>query len=185
MLKIQEIRKNPDGLSFERTFDLLQDLKERNPEILDLGDVMAVGQARYEDGLYFLDYHLSYTITLASSRSMEPVELKKAYPVQEVFAEASSSKTQDLLDEDLVLPLEGDQIDLLESVADNILLQVPIKVLTQQEEQEEDLPAGQDWQVLSEEDYRRQQAAAKEEASPFASLKGFLDDWVLLFEIFL
>ena len=32
------------------------------------------GRAQYEDGLYFLDYELSYTITLASSRSMEPVE---------------------------------------------------------------------------------------------------------------
>ncbi|MBP2622754.1 DUF177 domain-containing protein [Streptococcus oricebi] len=176
MLKIQEIRKNPAGLSFEQSFDLLSDLQERNREILDLKEVLATGKAGYEDGLYLLDYQLSYVITLASSRSMEPVELKESYLVQEVFVEEGNQKSQDLLDEELVMPLTGDEIDLQESVADNILLQIPLKVLTAQEEAEESLPSGQDWQVLSEEDYQRQQAAAREENNPFAGLKGLLDD---------
>ena len=73
MLHIQEIRKNPDGLAFEKKLDLAEELKERNPEILDVQDIVAKGKVQYEDGLYFLDYDLSYTITLTSSRSMEPV----------------------------------------------------------------------------------------------------------------
>ena len=39
MLHIQEIRKNPDGLSFEKKLDLAEELKERNPEILDVQDI--------------------------------------------------------------------------------------------------------------------------------------------------
>ncbi|MBF0844428.1 DUF177 domain-containing protein, partial [Streptococcus danieliae] len=60
---------------------------------------------------------------------------------------------------------------LEDSVADNILLEIPLKVLTPEEETEESMPQGQSWQVLSEEDYLQQQAEAKKENSPFASLQ--------------
>lgn len=102
MLHIQEIRKNPDGLTFEQGFDLTQELQMRNPEILNVADIVASGKVQYEDGLYFLDYDLSYTITLASSRSMEPVDQKENYLVNEVFSDAHSGKMdQDLIADDL------------------------------------------------------------------------------------
>ena len=63
-----------------------KELQKRNPEILDLKNVTATGRVAYDTGLYVLDYQLSYTIVLASSRSMEPVELQESYPVTEVFA---------------------------------------------------------------------------------------------------
>lgn len=53
MLHIQEIRKNPDGLTFEQGFDLTQELQMRNPEILNVADIVASGKVQYEDGLYF------------------------------------------------------------------------------------------------------------------------------------
>ena len=80
-LYTQEIRKNPEGLAFDQELDLLKDLQKRNPEILDLKNVTATGRVAYDTGLYILDYQLSYTIVLASSRSMEPVELQESYPV--------------------------------------------------------------------------------------------------------
>ena len=52
MLHIQEIRKNPDGLAFEKRLDLAEELKERNPEILDVQDIVAKGKVQYEDGLF-------------------------------------------------------------------------------------------------------------------------------------
>lgn len=176
MLHTQEIRKNPEGLAFEQTFDLAAELRERNAEILGIKDVRAKGRAQYEDGLYFLDYDLSYTITLASSRSMEPVELAEAYPVNEVFMEEGSQASHDLIDQDLVLPVEDGTIDLAESVADNILLHIPLKVLTAAEEAGAQLPTGQDWQVMTEEDYQASQAQKKADNSPFAGLQGLFDE---------
>ena len=177
MLNIHEIRKNPDGLDFEVNFDLVADLKGRNPEILGIRDVLARGKAQYEDGLYFLDYDLSYTITLASSRSMEPVERKETYLVNEIFMENHGEKiSQDLIDDDLVLGLEGDEIDLAESVADNILLNIPLQVLTAEEAAGQEFPVGQDSQVMTEEEYRRQQQEQKASKSPFARLKNLFDE---------
>ena len=109
-LNIHEIRKLPEGLHFEQTLDLAADLRARNQEILDVKDIVAVGKVQYEDLMFFLDYQLSYTIVLASSRSMEPVELKESYPVTEVFMEGATNQLdQEVLDDDLVLHLEKEQ----------------------------------------------------------------------------
>ena len=173
----QEIRKNPEGLAFDQGFDLLKELQKRNPEILDLKNVTATGRVAYDTGLYVLDYQLSYTIVLASSRSMEPVELQESYPVTEVFAEDVQSDADiEALEEDLILPIEGGKIDLSESVADNILLNIPLKVLTPEEEAGQGFIEGNDWKILSEEEYQAAQAIKKEENSPFAGLNGLFDE---------
>ena len=175
-LNIQEIRKLPEGLHFEQTLDLAADLRARNQEIIDVKDIVAIGKVQYEDLMFFLDYQLSYTIVLASSRSMEPVELKESFPVTEVFMEGATNQLdQEVLDDDLVLPIENGEIDLAESVSDNILLNIPIKVLTAEEEAGHGFISGNDWQIMSEEDYQAQQAVKKEENSPFAGLQGLFD----------
>ncbi|HEW8471088.1 TPA: DUF177 domain-containing protein [Streptococcus pneumoniae] len=176
-LNIQEIRKQSEGLNFEQTLDLVDDLRARNQEILDVKDILAVGKVQYEDRMYFLDYQLSYTIVLASSRSMEPVELVESYPVTEVFMEgATNHLNQEILDDDLVLPIENEALDLAESVSDNILLNIPIKVLTAEEEEAgQGFVSGNDWQIMTEEEYQAQQAVKKEENSPFAGLQGLFD----------
>ena len=176
-LYTQEIRKNPEGLAFDQELDLLKELQKRNPEILDLKDVKATGRVAYDTGLYVLDYQLTYTIDLASSRSMEPVEIKESYPVTEVFAEDVQSDADiEALEEDLILPIEGGKIDLSESVADNILLNIPLKVLTPEEEAGQGFIEGNDWKILSEEEYQAAQAIKKEENSPFAGLNGLFDE---------
>ena len=173
----QEIRKNPEGLAFNQELDLLKDLQKRNPEILDLKNVTATGGVAYDTGLYVLDYQLTYTIVLASSRSMEPVEIQESYPVTEVFAEDVQSEADiEALEEDLILPIEGGKIDLSESVADNILLNIPLKVLTPEEEAGQGFIEGNDWKILSEEEYQAAQAIKKEENSPFAGLNGLFDE---------
>ncbi len=173
----QEIRKNPEGLAFNQELDLLKDLQKRNPEILDLKNVTATGGVAYDTGLYVLDYQLTYTIVLASSRSMEPVEIQESYPVTEVFAEDVQSEADiEALEEDLILPIEGGKIDLSESVADNILLNIPLKVLTPEEEAGQGFIEGNDWKILSEEEYQAAQVIKKEENSPFAGLNGLFDE---------
>ena len=110
-LNIKEVRKQPEGLYFEQTLDLSADLRKRNQEIIDVKDIVAVGKVQYEDRMFFLDYQLSYTIVLASSRSMEPVELAESYPVTEVFMEGATNQLdQEVLDDDLVLPIENGEI---------------------------------------------------------------------------
>lgn len=173
---IADLQKKPEGLDFVQELDIKAELMERNSEILDLSLVSAKGNIRFEAGFYFLDYDISYAITLASSRSMAPVVLEESFSVQEIFvADEATLKDKDMVDADLVLVIEGETIDLSESVADNILLAIPAKVLTPEEEKGEALPSGQDWVVLTEEDFQQQVQETKEANSPFAQLQGLFD----------
>ncbi|WP_105114043.1 YceD family protein [Streptococcus suis] len=176
MFHIYDIQKNPDGISFEKILDLQEDLQARNSDVLGLSPVQVSGNVRFESGFFFLDYQMTYDITLASSRSLQPVLLHEVQEVNELFvANEAVLKEQDLIDEDMVLVVEDDYIVLEESVADNILLAIPIKVLTPEEEAGTDLPSGQAWALMTEEDFQQKAQEKKEANSPFAQLQGLFD----------
>ncbi|HEL2479819.1 TPA: DUF177 domain-containing protein [Streptococcus suis] len=177
MFHIYDIQKNLDGISFDKTLDLQEELQARNGEVLGLSPVEVTGNIRFESGFFFLDYQMTYDITLASSRSLQPVVLHEVQNVNELFvANEAVLKEQDLIDEDMVLVVEDAHIVLDESVADNILLAIPIKVLTPEEEAGQELPSGQAWALMTEEDFQQKAQEKKEANSPFAQLQGLFGD---------
>lgn len=177
MFHIQDIQKKSDGISFEETLELADELKARNADVLAVTPIKVVGRVSFEAGFFLLNYHMTYDITLASSRSMEPVILSESLPVHEIFvADEQALRGQDMVEEDLVLVVEDDVIVLAESVADNILLQIPLKVLTPEEEAGQGLPSGNNWTVMTEEDYAVAAQEKKEATSPFAQLQGLFEE---------
>lgn len=171
MFLINDIKKRQGGQDFAETLAIKEELMARNPEILDVAEVQAKGNISYENGLYLLTYTLSYQLTLPSSRSMQAVNVADSYIVTEAFVEETDTATlQELVEDDLVLMIEGNQIDLRESVIDNILLNIPLRVLTPKEEAEDVLPSGKNWKVLTQEQYQQEQAEKRREASPFSAL---------------
>lgn len=176
-MKLIDIRKSLDGLQFDKVLDVKDQLLARDETIIDLQNVMAKGLVTFDDGLYLLNYQLSYELTLPSSRSMEPVVLSEKHEVSEIFiAVADAPSKADLVEENLVLLLEEDYIDLSESVVDNILLNIPLKVLTDEEQKAEVMPEGSNWTVLTEEQYQAMKEEEKQDNSPFASLSGLFDE---------
>ena len=177
MIYLSEVRKSPEGLAFNEAPSLLESIKERYDQVLNLEQIQASGQVAYDNGLYLLDYQLSYDITLPSSRSLEPVTLSFNYPVSETFIqEADAALQKELVEENLVLILDGDTINLDESILDNILLNIPLRVLTPEEESGQISLSGNDWEVLSEEDFAALQQEKKEASNPFAQLNGLFDE---------
>ncbi|GBG96645.1 YceD family protein [Lactococcus termiticola] len=178
---LSEINKKK-YIDFNESLELAEELKGRSQEILDAKNVQAIGSVAYDDGLYYLDYQLKANLTLPSSRSLKPVDYPMEVFVSEIFSTEDEMKNnEELLNSDMIFNLEKDLIDLDESVADNILLEIPLKILAEDEsEEDEALPAGQNWTVLSEEAYAKAQAEkekeAKEKASPFAGLSDFLNE---------
>ncbi|MGT2935082.1 YceD family protein [Streptococcus castoreus] len=178
MLRISEIRKCPEGISFDQACDVKKKLFERDPQILDLENVRVVGNIQYDTGLYVLTYQLSYDLTLPSSRSLEAVTISESQIIEELFIEPSDlASHQNMIDDNLVLVLRDDKIDLEESIVDNILLAIPLQVLTDEEKKaSQELPAGQDWAVLTEEQYQVLKEEKQKENTPFASLQELFDD---------
>ena len=142
MIYLSEVRKSPEGLAFNEVPSLLESIKERYDQVLNLEQIQASGQVAYDNGLYLLDYALQ----------------------------------KELVEENLVLILDGDTINLDESILDNILLNIPLRVLTPEEESGQISLSGNDWEVLSEEDFAALQQEKKEASNPFAQLNGLFDE---------
>lgn len=177
MFSISEIKKNPDGINFNSVLEIKEKLMERNKDVLDVKGIFVQGTISYDDGLYLLNYTLDYTITLPSSRSMLSVDVHQVEEVSEIFIEAVDIHAkEDLVRENLVLVLEEDYIDLEESAIDNILLTIPMQVLSEEEQNSDTMPSGNSWSVLTEEQYDALQDKKKKENNPFSALNGLFED---------
>lgn len=176
-MKLNDIRKSQNGLSFNKTLDLKEAIIKREPTIIDLSPVLITGNVAYDNGLYLLNYQLSYQLTLPSTRSLEPVTLKEEHNVSEVFASKEDKNTQSAIFEDeLLLLVEQDNIDLSESALDNILLNIPLQVLTDKEKQDDAMPYGDDWSVLTQEQYDAMKKEKQSKDNPFAALSDYFDN---------
>ncbi|MGT2742879.1 DUF177 domain-containing protein [Streptococcus plurextorum] len=177
MFNINDIKKKLEGVAFDCPLEIKTALLERESGILDVANVTTKGHISYESGLYLLNYQLNYDITLPSSRSMTPVTKSESLTVEEVFIEHSEVDSKsNLVEDDLVLIIEGEVISLEESVIDNILLNIPLRVLTKEEEQDNHMPSGQSWSVMTEEQYQAQLEEKKLENNPFSGLDGLFKD---------
>lgn len=167
------------AIEFEEELDLTAELRQRSEEILDAKPVKVQGQVSYDTGIYYLDYTLKVELIIPSSRSLKPVDYLMELSVSEAFTtEAFLKENKDLLDDDMIFTLDEDWISLSESVADNILLEIPLQVLAEDERDNANLPSGKNWTVLSEADYRKQkeEETDKEKKSPFADLAGLFTE---------
>ncbi|WEV45550.1 YceD family protein [Streptococcaceae bacterium ESL0687] len=173
---LNEIKKR-EIINFDETLNLEAGLKRRFEEIIGLTPVHVVGFVSYEDGLYLLNYKATYTLSYPSTRSLKEVELKSEIDVAEAFTtEAYLQEARDLVSDDNIFVLEKDIINLDESVADNIILSIPTRVLTPEELEADSMPSGQGWQIMSETDFENLEPEVPDEKkSPFAGLDGLFD----------
>jgi len=177
LVELEKYKEEP--LQFSETLNLKKDLMDRDQQILDLTPVEVEGMVVVEDIDYILHYTVKTTITLPSSRSLEPVALPMNFSVDEVFM---TPEQYEQLDESVqaeeILILEKQQLDLSDSVIDNILLEIPLQVFTEEEKQLGTMPSGEDWAVISEDEYNKQKEAEKEETVDprMESLSSLLDD---------
>ncbi|MBV7392461.1 MULTISPECIES: YceD family protein [Enterococcus] len=153
---IGELRRYQDEpLNFSETVDVKKNLMARDNEILDVQPVAVTGILSVAKNEYLLHYQLKTVVTVPSARSLEPVELPLDLSVDEIFMTRENWSDLEDRDEE-VLVLDSDSIDLTNSIEDNILLAIPLQVFSKEEEAADELPKGNDWQVISEEDYLQQ-----------------------------
>lgn len=174
---LAELQKNQHGMyPVSGQVDLTEALKSRRTDILD-ASIIDIQGAITIDGKkkFYVDLSLNIELTMPSSRSLEPVKLVLDIPFNEVYL-APDVKVADLedTDEQEVFSLEKDILDLQKPIEDTILASIPIKVLSKEEQLETNLPTGQDWQVMLEDDVEqvsKKDTSAKSKPSPFDVLK--------------
>lgn len=169
---VQDVRRYKDKpFEFEEKLDLTAELKKRSEDVLDAEPVEVKGQLFNDNGLVISDVKVKTTLKVPSTRSLLPVELPLDIRINEAY-NVDNVATEDLEDYNVVIPVDEEDptVNVYESVIDNILLSIPQKVLTKKEAEENIMPSGKNWEVISEDDFKKQKE--EEHVNPeFAKLK--------------
>ncbi|BAP85449.1 DNA-binding protein [Paucilactobacillus hokkaidonensis JCM 18461] len=151
--ELQQYQDEP--LSLNSTIDLNASLTERFPDlILAVAPVNVTGYLSYEKGDVMVTATVKTDLTLPSTRSLTPVKFPTQFTFTEYYLEDESHIERYENDETVIVLDDDRKIDFDEAVAENIVLELPMRVLSKEEQQQgAPLPTGSGWEVVSEEDY--------------------------------
>ncbi|MFX3622469.1 MAG: DUF177 domain-containing protein [Ectobacillus sp.] len=132
-------------LTFDETVDV-SDLKQLQADIRDISPVRVTGKADIGPGKFTFHLHITGTMVLPCSRTLADVTFPFDIETTEVFL---ASQTEYVADAD-VHYLQGEVLDLLPVIKENIILEIPMQIFSNEASDETPMQ-GQDWQVISEE----------------------------------
>jgi uncharacterized protein len=110
-----------------------------------------------------------------STRSLEPVEMPIDFDIDEVYLQDEAHADRYEI-EDSVILVEDGVIDFNQALAEYVALSVPLQVLTE-EEQNQPMPEGNGWAVISEDDFDKKKEEEPVQANtPLAGLADLFKD---------
>ncbi|APX72546.1 YceD family protein [Companilactobacillus allii] len=175
---VQDVRKYKDKpFAFDEELDLKKELMERSEDISSVGVAKISGQLFNDNGLVISDIKVDVPVTVPSTRSLEPVEIPLKFRINEAY-NIDDIDTEDIDENTIIIPIDDDHptVNVYESILDNILLNIPSQVLTKEEINGKNMPSGNNWEVISEEDYQKQKEEDKQINPEFAKLKNLFKD---------
>lgn len=174
LVELAKYRNQP--LVLEGKAGLTNSLKKRKKDLLDATPITINGIVSSESNdRYLVDLTLDVTLTLPSSRSLTPVDFHLIVPMIELYLAPNLS--QDLIDDDLdnkiVISLEKDILDLKKPIEDTILASIPMKILSEEEIESDELPRGEGWEVILEDEFASSSSeeSGTAQSNPFDALK--------------
>lgn len=159
--------------------DLSQDIMERYSKyVISANDKFSVdAYVFYDNGNAIVNAHVRGNIVVPSSRSLTPVDLPLDFKIDEVYVDTKAQlKKYEEEDEAAFLLDDDGVIDFDKSVADNVILQIPMHILSPDEKNGSEMPKGNDWEVISEEEYDNQKTDNKKVDPRLAKLKDLFND---------
>lgn len=174
-LNFSQIKMSRDPLThIESEVKMRPEFLERSKKLIyQVKEVMLTGDLFYSEPYVTGDFRVKTKIVVPSSRSLAPVNYQQNFHFSENYTEAEIPKEELDGSEIPIVKVENDLIDLQTAIEDNILLNIPITILTPEEEKEDLYPKGNGWSVISQEEYNE---SKKNKVNPaFAKLSVLLD----------
>ncbi|WP_375088323.1 DUF177 domain-containing protein [Peribacillus sp. RS7] len=145
--QLQKIRDK--DLRFDELVDVL-DIRERDPQIRDVSPIRVAGRADISSTEITFHLHLSGELTLPCSRTLVDVKYPIDIDTKETFL--LKADDTDFYGDDVTV-VEGDVVDLIPVIKENLLLEIPMQVFCEDVDSNEAAPqSGKDWAVISQEE---------------------------------
>ncbi|MFD1672751.1 YceD family protein [Agrilactobacillus yilanensis] len=174
LAELAKFQKAP--LEVDTTLDLKADLQQRLADILDAKPFKVTATFTFDEPVWILEMHLTGELTVPSTRSLAPVILPIDTRFTEIYV-ADDADAEAFEDDEVIMTFDEGKFDLKKAVEDNVIISIPTQVLTPDEISGDAMPEGQDWNVISENDYFEQVATDEGAPNPeFAKLKDLFKD---------
>lgn len=175
LTELQKYQETP--LHIEETLDLNASLTERFPDmILKVDPVSIDGYISYKDGDAMATISVKTDLLVPSSRSLTPVQFPIDFAFTEFYLPSIEHQNRYEGEETVIVLDENSSIDLDEAVAENIVLQIPLRVLSPEEQDGSPMPTGKEWEVVSEDEYENSDETDKTVDPRLAKLKELFPD---------
>ncbi|MCU9595045.1 YceD family protein [Caldibacillus thermolactis] len=153
MTQLQKFKNK--GLTFDEKVNL-DSVRLRDPQIRSISPVRVKGTADIHAKEVTFHLHISGEMILPNSRTWEDVSYPFSIQTTEVFRDEISDVEE--YADDNVHVVQGGKIDLTPIIEELILLEIPIQVYG---DEDEEIPAsllsGNDWQFVQEEEKNNEQ----------------------------
>ncbi len=170
-------RYQDEPLHIQSTFDLNASLTKLFPDtILAVEPVRVDGYVSYDDGDVTISANVKTTLTVPSSRSLTPVQLPLDFDFTETYIDDRDHLSRYEDDDVVFLLKEREFLDFDTALAEIIVEQVPLRVLSADEKAGKPMPKGNDWNVISEDEYQASKQNTKKVDPRFAKLKKLFPD---------
>ncbi|WP_026692137.1 YceD family protein [Peribacillus kribbensis] len=131
----------------------VSDIKELDTQIRDASPMHITGRADISSSKVTFHLHIKGKLILPCSRTLVDVEFPIDIETIETFL---LNTAYDVSDAENAFAVEGDTIDLLPVIKENILIEIPIQVFCDDTDSEDAAPqSGKDWEVVTEEDQKK------------------------------
>ena len=140
MIQLQKFRNN--GLIINETIDLPA-IKERDTQIRSISPILVQGKADIDSKKVTFHLHITGELILPSSRTLKDVK----FPINIQSTETFMYEVPDVESIDVNLhPIDGEIISLTPIIEELILLEIPMQVLSAEDEpMPSSLSSGKDW----------------------------------------
>ncbi|KGX83342.1 YceD family protein [Pontibacillus marinus] len=163
---LQKLQTADEPLRFEEEVDI-SELETMPNDIRSIPPVKVKGEATVDGDEITFRFNVSGTMTLPCARTLADVEYPFSFDAVEMFSLSPYHKEGD----EEIHEIDGEVLDLTPYIKENVILEVPLQVFSDDEEVlDKALTEGQGWQLITEQ-------KQEDKVDPrLAELQKFLDE---------
>ena len=177
IIPLQKIKAH-EPYMFQGSLDV-SELEEMNNDIRRISDVKVDGKATLVGKVYQFDLNLKGTMILPCARTLVDVKYPFSIDATENFTKVDYVASE----EEEIFLVDQEVLDLEPYIKENILLEVPVRVYSDEEQLSEAEDEGEGWEMRAEDTHIEQQEITHEEDNGedkpgdprLASLQKFFD----------
>lgn len=145
---LAQIKKNAFNKPFPFSDEVnVSELEQLNNDIRKIDPVLVEGTCRMQGDQFFFKFTITGQMILPCARTLVDVPYPFEIHAEEIF---SSSPYYNEDDDAEIHAIHGEVLDLMPYIKENILLEVPFRVFSDELDSDVLVQKGKDWEVLSE-----------------------------------